>query len=477
MNASAGNPIRVLIVDDEDVFVEMTAETLTGKGFNVVSTSNADEALEKLHSFFFDVVLLDVRMPGMDGLELLRKLNSERPTQQVVMLTGHATVQMAIEAMKLGAFDFLIKPAKLEDLTITIQRAAERGQMERRNIVLEKELERSKGSGIIIGESEILQRIFPLIEKAAITDMPVLITGESGTGKELVARAIHEKSGRSSNSLVVVDASTLHEQLLASELFGHEKGAFTGAVQKKAGLFEVADRGCIFLDEIGELSPGNQTALLRVIEYGTFRPLGSVKELHADVRIIAATNKNLETAIVKGEFREDLYYRLKGLTVPVPPLRDRRSDIPLLIAHFLKRLKVSAKTPVNISKEAIEILQCYNWPGNVRELRHVIELAALFSIEEGEIKVHHLPDEIKKNFTKLSSPESPQQASKSEESSSLDKKEETSLRSLGDYRDKHEREYIQKVMEQFDGNKSQVAKALGISRALLYKKLRILGLE
>ena len=477
--------LRVLLVDDEEVFVEMTAETLKLKGFKVETASNAKEAMGILDSQFFDVVLLDVRMQGMDGIEVLRRLNSERPTQQVVMLTGQATIPMAIEAMKLGAFDFLTKPVKLEDLIITIQRASERGRLERRNIVLVKELERSKGSGTIVGESDAIKKLFPLIHKAAQCDLPVLITGDSGTGKELVAMAIHANSIRSANSLVIVDASTLHEQLLASELFGHEKGAFTGAIQKKVGLFEVADLGSIFLDEIGELSPGNQTALLRVIEYGSFRPLGAVKEAHADVRIIAATNKNMKKFVSEGGFREDLYYRIKGLTINVPPLRDRRTDIPLLVEHFLKRLKTSAKTPVNISRLAMDELLRYNWPGNVRELRHVVELAALFAIEDGEIKPHHLPDELSRRKVGKDEPNStlgseainPDEIKEGEYLYESENDTDKSLTSLGEYRSDRERVYIKKVMEQFDGNKTQVAKALRISRALLYKKLRILGLE
>lgn len=473
--------IRVLLVDDEEVFVEMTAETLKLKSFKVETAATAKEALSKLDSQFFDVVLLDVRMPGMDGLAVLRRLNSEHPTQQVVMLTGQATVQMAIEAMKLGAFDFLTKPAKLDDLIITIQRAAERGQLLRRNIVLEKELERSKGLNLIVGESEAVKRLFPLMEKAALTDLPVLVTGESGTGKELVARGIHTQSKRSANPLIVVDASTLHENLLASELFGHEKGAFTGAVQKKVGLFEVADRGSIFLDEIGELSAANQTALLRVIEYGTFRPIGSLKEVKTDVRIIAATNKNLESEVAAGMFREDLYYRLKGLIIPVPPLRERRGDIPLLVEHFLTRFRSSVKTPLNISKEVLQVLMSYNWPGNIRELKHVIELAALFAIEEGEIMNYHLPEEItkKKKSCEINSDlqEFPRNAPSVNGETPPATSEGTSLSSLEDFRNNKERTYIKNVMDQFGGNKSRVAKALGISRALLYKKIRILGLH
>jgi DNA-binding NtrC family response regulator len=471
---TSDEPIRVLLVDDEKLFCEMTAKSLTVKGFKVVTAGDAGQALESLDSQFFDVVLLDVRMPGMDGLELLGKLSAERPTQQVVMLTGNATISMAIEAMKLGAFDFLVKPTKMDDLMMTIQRAAEHGHIQRRNIVLEEELQRSKGSGRIVGESEAMKKVFSFIEKAALTDLPVLVSGESGTGKELVARAIHAQSRRSLYPLIVVEGSTLHEQLLASELFGHEKGAFTGAFRKKPGLFEVADRGTILMDEIGELSPANQTALLRVIEYGTFRPVGAVKELQTDVRIIAATNRNLEQAVTDKEFRKDLYYRLKGFTLDIPPLRERRADIPLLAEYFLEESAASAKTKIRLSAEALSILVSYNWPGNVRELRHVIELAALFAIEEGEIKPRHLPEEIRKTIKEQLSDTSLGPVGVEEESP---KPRRDTLESLEEFRDRCEREHIKKVLEQFDGNKSRAAKALGISRALLYKKLNQLGLD
>jgi len=466
--------IRVLLVDDEEIFREMTAETLTAKGFEVSTAADASQALEQLNTRFFDVVLLDVRMPGMDGLELLKKLNEERPTQQVIILTGNATVSTAIEAMKLGAFDFLTKPAKLDDLMMTIQRAAERGQIERRNIVLEKELARSKGSDRIVGESEAIKKVFAFIEKAALSDLPVLITGESGTGKELVARAIHARSRRSSRPLIVVDGATLHEQLLASELFGHEKGAFTGAIRKKVGLFEVADRSSILMDEIGELSAANQTALLRVIEYGTFRPVGAVKEVHTDVRIIAATNKDLAAAVERNEFREDLYYRLKGLAINIPPLRERRRDIPLLAEYFLERWRTSARADVKLSPEALKVLVAYNWPGNIRELLHVLELAALFAVEEGEIKPHHLPAELKRK-----EPDDPP-LNLNGGNGGLQipgAMGEGTLESLEEFRNRCERDYIKRMLTQFDSNKSQVARALGISRALLYKKLRLLGLD
>lgn len=458
--------IRVLLIDDEEFFLKVTAETLSDLGCDVAGAKSGEEGLEKLAGAFFDVVVLDIQMPGMDGIEVLRKLQSDRPTQQVIMLSGRATVPKAIESMKLGAFDFLVKPCSVDDLMRVVSRAAERGHLERRNLVLQQELGRTRGPGRMIGESEAARKLHQFINMASKVDLPVLITGESGTGKELVARAIHDLSGRASNSLVVVDGSTVRDELLASELFGHERGAFTGAVRKKAGLFEVADRGSIFLDEIGELSPSNQAALLRVIEYGSFRPVGGVKEVHTDVRIIAATNKDIEKAITKGEFREDLYYRLRGLTITIPPLRERKSDILLIVQYYL------ARTGIELSGSAIEAVSSYDWPGNVRQLRYVIELAALSAAEDGEIRFDHLPAEIKG--------QSPQ-ASTTAKAVSSDSGWSIHLGledlPLSKFRELCERTYIERLLARLEGNKSQVAKVLGVSRPMLYEKLHRWGIK
>jgi DNA-binding NtrC family response regulator len=388
--------IKVLVVDDEPGVLQITEKALSLEGCEVHTAKNAEEAVEYLETGFFDVVVSDVKMPGMDGIELLGKIREERPTQQVVMISGHASAKMAIEIMKLGAFDFILKPLDIDDLSRAVKRAAKHGQLQRQYIALEQELVRTKGLGKIVGESDGIAKVHTSIKRAAASDLPVLITGESGTGKELVAQAIHASSSRSNCPLVVVDGSTLRTELLASELFGHEKGAFTGAARKKPGLFEVADKGSVFLDEIAELSGGNQAALLRVLETGAFRPVGSVHEIHTDVRIIAATNQNIQSLVESGGFRQDLYYRLKGFSINVPPLRERAEDISLIAEHFLTRYNARAKTDVKISDEALAVLKAYSWPGNVRELRHTIELSALLATEEeSDIKPHHLPEEIK----------------------------------------------------------------------------------
>lgn len=457
----AEDNIRTLVVDDEESFLELIKETLSPLGCEVVTALNSEKALEELETRFFDVVVLDVKMPGMDGLQLLKNLNRERPTLQVIMLTGHGTVPMAVEAMRLGAFDFLMKPVEVEDLMRSINRAVKMSNLERRNIALQSELNRTKGSGFIVGESEAVARMNEFIERAASTDMPVLITGESGTGKELVARAIHEKGQRAKSPLVVVDASTLREELIASELFGHERGAFTGAVTKKVGLFEVADRGSIFLDEIGDISPANQAALLRVIETGTFKPVGSVKDVTTDVRVIAATNKKIKESVAKGEFREDLYYRLNGLTIHVAPLRERDSDIELLARYFLDVVNRSWAAKLSLSNQAIDALNAYHWPGNVRELKYVIERAALLARGKNQIDLTHIQDDVTASAGGLG-----EKDTLTEDNPPLEILQE-----------RYERPYIKRLLAEFDGNKSKVARVLGISPSTLYSKLHRMGFE
>lgn len=455
---------RVLMVDDEITFLEMAREALSARGCNVVTAISAQDAISKLESEFFDVVVLDVRMPGMDGISLLKKLAKERPTQQVVMLSGHATVPMAVEAMRLGAFEFLMKPLDVDSLLDTIRRGAELTRLQRRNLALEGDLERVTETGPIVGQSAGIKKVLEALERAATCDLPVLITGESGTGKELVAREIHSRSVRSSRPLVVVDGSTLREELLASELFGHEKGAFTGALTKKAGLFEVADRGSIFLDEIGELSAANQASLLRVIEYGTFRPVGGVREVHTDVRLIAATNTNIEEAVFQGRFRQDLYYRLKGVTIHIPPLRERKDDIPQLVLHFLRLANKKRGTKLEISPEVLTTLTAYSWSGNVRELRYTVELAALLAEDEREIGIHHLPEELHRSLEPKTPPDLGEDSIPQED---LD---------LEEFRNRNERLYVSHLLKKFKGNRSQVAKVLGVSSSVFYRMLRRLGL-
>lgn len=469
---SLNNVTRVLLVDDEEFFLETTHEALSNRGYKVVTAQRSMSALEIIETQIFDVVVLDIKMPGMDGLELLRKLKNYRPTLEIIMLTGHATVPLAVEAMKLGAFDFLLKPCSIDEITRSIDKAARIGRLERRTLALEMELERTKGTGQIVGASEGAKKIFKFIERASSSDLPVLITGESGTGKELVARAIHNMSRRSGIPLVVVDGATLREELLASELFGHERGAFTGAVSKKIGLFEVADRGSIFLDEIGEMSMANQAALLRVIETGRFRPVGSVHEVSTNVRIIAATNKNLADSISRKAFREDLYYRLKGHDIAISPLRDRKDDIPLLAKHFLKKNSEKYGINMGLSDEVLRILVSYEWPGNVRELMHVLEQSFLEARDNGNaIEPEHLPGNlnpsVRINLIQADSELANLTASPGMIEVNIDDKP-----ALSEFNRRCEANYISRLLGELNGNKTRTAKTLGISRSVLYEKLR-----
>jgi len=462
MNAGKDTPVRVFLVDDEDFFREMTSESLARSGLKVSQAASAEEAREKIGGMLFDVLVLDVKMPGMDGLEFLKSIQDTHPSYEVVMLTGQATIPMAIEAMKLGAFDFLLKPCPIDTLLRVIGHAAEKGRLKRRNLILEKELTRRRGSGQIVGESKAIKNVINSIEIAAANDLPVLVTGETGTGKELVARAIHDASPRSHHPMVVVDGTILREELLASELFGHEKGAFTGAVKKKAGLFQVADQGSIFIDEIGEITLPNQSSLLRVLEERTFRPVGGLHEIKADVRVIAATNKDIPQAVTREEFRSDLYFRLKGMSIHVPPLRERPEDIVPIAKHFLK-------PKVELSSEAKSALLSYSWPGNVRELKYVIELAVL-QAEDGVIQLNHLPEDVRYGKTGGLRAETTVE-SKEPITGCLDEN-----LTYSEFTDCCIRHYLSSLVKKYRGKKAEIAKVLDISLSSLYEKLSRLGM-
>jgi DNA-binding NtrC family response regulator len=445
--------LRVLVADDEDTFRKVLVKELTSMGFEVRGVASGEEAVTAVSQDDFDVVLLDIKMPVMDGMTALRTIKAARPLTEVIMLTGYGTIDSAIHSIKLGAYDYLTKPCKLEELEAVILKAGEKRTLERQNIVLRQELARRDRFDEFVGRSQALQHILQLIAKIAATDSTVLIQGESGVGKELAARAIHRHSARRENPFIVVDCTSLHEELLQSELFGHEKGAFTGAVALKHGLFEVADTGTMFLDEIGEMSIGLQSKLLRVLETGTFRRVGGVKDIHADVRIIAATNKDLKQLVAAGRFREDLYYRLNVVTIVIPPVRQRREDIPVLVSHFIERSIVPGKQKRGISKEALDLLVHYDWPGNVRELRNVLERALILS--EGEqIGADDLPSNLRVRLPFLSE--------------AVDA-EHPSLEQV-------EKLYIGKLLKEFGGNRSKVAKVLNISERNLYRKIKEYGL-
>src|SRR5262249_51682971 len=357
---------RLLIVDDDAHLRQSLARRFQSQGMSVTEAGAGEEALARTAELRCDVALLDLHLPGMSGIELLEKLKERQPELEAIMLTGHGSVESAIQALKRGAYDYLTKPVQLPELEIHVQKAYEKVQLSRRERQWVEQLAYESPRYRLVGSSPAMQRVVQLIEKVAPTDATVLIRGASGTGKELVARALHFNSPRRDRPLVTVNCAALQENLLESELFGHEKGAFTGAVQAKRGLIEVAEGGTLFIDEVGEMLPGLQAKLLRVLEDGHFRRVGSTVEAHADVRVLAATNKQLEEEAKAGRFREALFYRLNVVTIALPPLRERRQDIPELVEHFLATRQVGPARS-RIEPEALQALCRYDWPGNVRE--------------------------------------------------------------------------------------------------------------
>jgi len=446
-------PKRILIVDDEENFRHMLSVILIKEGYEVQTASNGDEALQKLIVSPFDQVLCDIRMPRMDGLEFLREIRKTGVEATIIMMSAYGTVDIAIEAMKLGAYDYISKPFKPDEIILTLRKAEEREQLRRENQLLRKEIAREYSFENIVSKNEKMQKIFDVIKKVAQYRSTVLITGESGTGKELVARALHYNSERSQHPFVPVNCGAIPDNLLESELFGHAKGAFTDAIRTKKGLFEEADGGTLFLDEIGELPGQLQVKLLRVLQDGEIRRIGESKSIQIDVRTVAATVKDLQKEVNAGHFREDLFYRLNVLPIHIPPLRERKEDIPLLIQHFIAKYnQVLSKNVGDIDHNALETLMNYKWYGNVRELENTIERAIVLS-DRNSIQLENLPIEIQ-NFKE----EFQTEAVPHEEYSI--KKASKSL----------ETNLIIRALKKTKGNHSQAAKLLEIShRALLYK--------
>ena len=378
----------VLVIDDEPVLQDVLGTLLRGAGFDYHAAMSAEEGLQQLRDEEIDVVLLDLMLPDRAGLELLPEIKSADPQLPVVVITAYSSVESAIEAMRLGAFHYVPKPFKNEEVLHLVRRAAERRRLQAENLLLRSRLE---GMGEIVGTSRRMQEVFELIRRAAPARSNILITGESGTGKELVARAIHRLSPRDSNPFVPVHTSAIPSELLESSLFGHVKGAFTGAVSSRKGLFEAAHQGTLFLDEVGTINPETQTKLLRVIQEREIRRVGGVEARGVDVRLLAASNVDLWAEVHAGRFREDLYYRLNVITIDLPPLRDRREDIPLLVSHFLRNFsEENDRDVVGFSPEAIDALTEYSWPGNVRELENAIERAVVMSRGD-TVEIDELP--------------------------------------------------------------------------------------
>ena len=446
----------VLLVDDDGTFRTVLSSELERIGLAVERAGTGEEAIAAVAKREPDVVLLDLELPDRNGLDVLRVLRETHPAAQVVMLTRHGSIDTAIEAIRRGAFDYVAKPCPLDELEVRIQRALERRALLTRTSLLERALTPSDPTGAFLGDSPAFAAARELLSRVAPSDSSVLISGETGSGKEMAAKLLHARSPRHGRPFVVVECAALQEDLLQSELFGHERGAFTGADRAKPGLFEVANGGSIFLDEIGEVSPAAQVKLLRVLDASTFRRVGGTAELHVDVRVIAATNRDLTALVRQGLFREDLYYRLRTIAVEMPPLRARAGDVELLAGHFVRRLNARYGFEKRIGAEAMALLHRHPWPGNVRELLHAVEAAAILCTGV-EILPAHLPGPIRGDGTTAAAPEPGSSGS---------------LASLAEL----ERQHIERVLGACGGRRAQAASTLGISERNLYRKLREFGL-
>ncbi|MEJ5263643.1 MAG: sigma-54 dependent transcriptional regulator [Ignavibacterium sp.] len=445
----------VLIIDDEQEICNSISMILEYEGYAVDSTTSAIEGLRKFNEQDFAAVLLDIQMPEMNGFEVLKKIKEAKPSTSVIIISAHGSVENAIKATRLGAFDFLEKPIDRDKLLISVRNATEQAALKEENEEIKKTF---VGEGEILGRSKAIQKILELIDKVAPLDTRVLITGENGTGKELVARAIHKKSERKDKPFIEVNCAAIPNELIESELFGHEKGSFTGAVSQRIGKFELANKGIIFLDEIGDMSLQAQAKVLRAIEEGRIERVGGGKKIEVDVRIIAATNKNLLEEIQKGNFREDLYHRLNVIPIHVPPLRERVEDIPILVEHFCKEITAKHKKPsVRFTDDAIKLLQAQPWTGNVRELRNIVERIIII-VDKKEIAAKDIDFLF------------------SGTQASLDNLIETS-NSFQEFKEKAEKAFILKQLKANDWNISKTAEILDIQRSHLYTKMRKYGIE
>jgi DNA-binding NtrC family response regulator len=440
--------LHLFIVDDDEPLRQTLTTRFQRQGMQVVAAASMAEALDLAKSQSFDVALLDLHLPDGSGVELLAQLKVGQPEIEALMLTGHGSVETAIQALKLGAYDYLTKPFHLPELEIHIQKAFEKVRLARRERQWVEQIRYESPRYRLVGSSPSVHRIVQLIEKVALAEATVLVRGASGTGKELVARALHYNSPRRDRPLVTINCAALQESLLESELFGHEKGAFTGAITAKTGLIEVAEGGTLFIDEIAEMAPGLQAKLLRVLENGHYRRVGGTHEMHADVRVIAATNKNLEEEQKGGRFREDLYYRLNVVSMSLPTLRERSQDIPELVQHFLTSRQIGPR-PFQVSPEILEVFARYDWPGNVRELANVLERAQILA-ENFTITLDDLPENMLASVN-VGGPAPPADAN--------------CLREV-------ERRHVQEILRQEKGNKVHAARVLGISRRALYRLIQ-----
>ena len=438
---------KILIAEDEEITLKHLSHALQKEGYLTIGTQNGQDALQQIESDHFDLLIADIKMPGLTGIELLEKIKARQLETEVIIITGFGSIDSVVDAMKKGAYDYVTKPFNLDELILKVRKIREQRSLKKENIALKAfaGLDRKVS---IIAKSESMNKILSVIEGMKDTDCNVLLTGETGVGKSLLAKIIHFTSRRLTMPFLSINCATLTEELLASELFGHEKGAFTGAVKTKQGLVEIADTGTLFLDEIAEMAPNLQAKLLKVIEEGEFYRVGGTKPIKVDVRFIAATNQNVRSVIAEGRFREDLYYRLNIMEIFIPPLRDRREDIPPLCTYFLeKHLPSSRKKITGFAKESMNVLMHYSYPGNVRELENIVERAII--LEKGH----------------LITPDSLPQTIKMFQIETLEPDEVKTIEQLN-------KEYSEKVLDMFGGNKSKAAEVLGISRTSLWRILK-----
>jgi two-component system response regulator AtoC len=454
---ATGRIYNILAVDDDKSISTLVKSILSlEKNYEVTTVINGEACLKYIREEIPDLVLMDIQMPGIDGIETLKRIKEHDSRIPVIMMSAHGTIERAVRSMKLGAYDFITKPIERERLLITVKNALMTSSLKREVDELKSELKQKYTFKNIIGQSGVMQEVFKSVEKVVDSNVTVLIQGESGTGKELIARAIHyHGKTRSNKPFVAVNCTALPESLLESELFGHEKGSFTGAVGRRVGKFEQASSGTIFLDEVGLMSPATQAKVLRVLQEREFERVGGTELIKVDVRVISATNKDLEEAMKKGEFREDLYYRISVFPIKLPALRERKEDIPLLAAHFLKKYNDQENKQIEgISPEALELLMAYNWPGNVRELENAIERAVVLTTDK-EIGAKELPVAVR---------------------SLGEKKLYESDNTLSSWIEKLEEEALRQALLENEGNISKTAKKLGIGRATIYRKAKKYGL-
>jgi DNA-binding NtrC family response regulator len=444
------NLLNLLVVDDERAIREVCREVAQSLGFNTTVADSAEHAYRLLDSQNIDVLLLDLKLPGANGLEALNQIKQRRPDAAVVVVTGYGTVQSAVHAMKNGAYDYVTKPFSMEELRMLLQRVAGHLKLKSENRILREKIKSKNGFGNMIGRAPEMEKLYRIIAKAAHSNHPVLILGESGTGKEIVARSIHFSGPFRDKPFIPVDCGSLVPTLIESELFGYVKGAFTGANQSKEGLLAIAEGGTVFLDEVGELPVDLQAKLLRAIQEKEIRQVGSTKRTNINVRILAATNRDLEQAVAQGTFRRDLYFRLNVLSLRIPPLRERRQDIPLLVAHFLERISQSGGHQRSISDDALKAMLAYSWPGNVRELENCLERAC--ALTSGPI-IHSC--DLAANIQGAMGP-----PSASDTSSKIIPMTEL------------ERQTILSTITQLNGDKLMAARLLGIGKTTLYRKLK-----